>query len=100
MTELEKDLEEPKQKKKESQVRAEKKYLEKFDELKIRVPAGKKEMIKERAEELGLSVNAYLQKLITEDLEDIITLQRYYEEQRKIEQERQDRIDSENDIPY
>lgn len=65
---IEKDLEEPKPKKKESQVRAEKKYLEKFDELKIRVPAGKKEMIKERAEELGLSVNAYLQKLITDDL--------------------------------
>ena len=40
-----------------------------YDRINLIVPKGDKETIKNRAEELGLSLNAYINKLIQEDLE-------------------------------
>lgn len=49
-----------------SQVKA--KYNAKvYDFISLRVFKGEKEVIKERAESKGLSVNAYMNKLIEED---------------------------------
>ena len=45
-----------------------KKYLEKFDEIKLRLPAGNKDKIKEYAAMQGESVNAYINRLIEEDM--------------------------------
>ena len=43
-------------------------YLKNFEEVKIRVPLGGKDKIKERASGLGISVNAYIIELISCDL--------------------------------
>ena len=40
-----------------------------YDQLRVVVKKGEREVIKARAEELGLSLNAYINKLIHEDLE-------------------------------
>jgi predicted HicB family RNase H-like nuclease len=45
-----------------------KKYLQKFDEIKIRVPEGEKEKIQAYAKANGESVNAYIIRLIAEDM--------------------------------
>lgn len=66
-TKKEEGQEEPKPKKKESQARAEKKYLQKFDDIKVRVPEGQRKIIKAKAEEKGMSLNAYIQDLIKKD---------------------------------
>ena len=53
--------------KKEAQKKANNKYFEKFDDIKIRVPKGKKEEYKAQAAEHGLSLNAYIVQLIEAD---------------------------------
>lgn len=45
-----------------------KKYLEKFDEIKLRIPKGKKDKIKAHALSKGESVNSYINRLIEEDM--------------------------------
>ena len=52
-----------------AQQKAVAKYVrEHYDEIKIRVPQGMKDEIKERAEEFQESTNAYITRLIKEDL--------------------------------
>jgi predicted HicB family RNase H-like nuclease len=53
----------------EAQLRASKKYHEKFDDLRIRVPAGEKHVIEEHASSLGESVNAFVRRAIIETME-------------------------------
>lgn len=53
----------------EAKLRANKKYLNTLDETRIRMPRGKLSAIKARADELGMSVNAYINKLIDADLQ-------------------------------
>lgn len=43
------------------------KYHEKLDDIKIRVPKGKKEEYKAQAAEHGLSLNAYIVQLLEAD---------------------------------
>ena len=44
----------------EQRKEANKKYLEKFDEIKVRVPGGKKEEYKAKAEAEGKSLNQFI----------------------------------------
>lgn len=54
-----------------AQQRAVAKYMKaKYDEIKLLVPAGQKEIIKARAEAQGQSVNAYIKALIEKDMEE------------------------------
>lgn len=53
----------------EAQLRASKKYHEKFDDLRIRVPAGGKKIIEEHASSKGESVNAFVRRAIEEAME-------------------------------
>lgn len=48
----------------EAQKKANNKYFEKFDDIKVRVPAGKKTEYKAQAEAHGMSLNAYIIKLL------------------------------------
>lgn len=41
-----------------------------YDEIKIRMPKGKKATIQSRAESLGESVNGYINRLIDSDLKE------------------------------
>ncbi len=50
----------------EAQRKATDKYLEKFDEIRIRVPAGRKAEIKAHAEKLGQSMNSFVINAIDE----------------------------------
>ena len=50
-----------------AQKKANNKYFEKFDDIKVRVPAGKKEEYKAQAAAKGLSLNAYIIKLLESD---------------------------------
>ena len=43
--------------------------LEKYDRINVTVNKGDKEKIKERADALGLSINAYIRTLIQEDID-------------------------------
>lgn len=52
-----------------AQLKATSKYLEKFDDIKIRVPAGQREIIKAYAEKQGKSLNGYINDLINADIE-------------------------------
>ena len=40
-----------------------------YDQIKVLVKKGDRELIKARAEELGLSLNAYINKLIRDDMQ-------------------------------
>lgn len=51
----------------EAQKKANNKYFQKFDDIKIRVPAGMKAEYKAQAEAHGLSLNAYVVKLLEAD---------------------------------
>lgn len=52
-----------------AQQKAVTKYMkENYDEIKIRVPKGKKEIIKEYAESRNESVNGYINRVIDEDM--------------------------------
>ena len=54
----------------EAQKRATAKYHAKaYDEIKLRVKKGEKEIIAKQAEKKGLSVNSYIIKLIKKDIE-------------------------------
>lgn len=56
---------------KASQRKATDKYIkEKTDEIKIRVPKGKKEKIKEHAESTGESVNSFINRAINMTMEN------------------------------
>lgn len=52
-----------------AQRRATDKYLEKFDEIKIRLPRGQKEAIKAHAEAQGESVNSFINRAIQEAIQ-------------------------------
>ncbi len=49
--------------------RANQKYIDKLDELKIRVPDGFKDKIKSHAHAMGESVNGFVGRAITEAME-------------------------------
>lgn len=54
----------------EAQRRATDKYIaEKLDEIKLRVPKGKKDIIKAHAESMGESVNSFINRAVDEALE-------------------------------
>ena len=53
----------------EAQLRASKKYHQKFDDLRIRVPAGEKEIIEKHAASKGESVNAFVRRAVAEIME-------------------------------
>lgn len=48
----------------EAQLRATKKYHEKFDNLRIRVPAGEKQIIDQHAQAMGESTNSFVRRAI------------------------------------
>lgn len=52
----------------DAQKKATSKYFGKLDEIKIRVPKGQKAVIQARAQEKGLSLNAYIVSLIEKDM--------------------------------
>lgn len=52
----------------EQRKKANKKYLAKFDEIRIRVPNGKKEEYRQRAEAAGKSLNQYIVDCIEGDM--------------------------------
>lgn len=53
----------------EKQLNYSKKYLEKFDDIKIRVPKGKREEWKKIADNCGLSLNQFIIQTISEKIE-------------------------------
>lgn len=53
----------------EAQRRATEKYLQKLEEIKVRVPKGSKEAIKTHAEAHGQSVNGFINEAIDEKME-------------------------------
>ncbi|WP_368041583.1 hypothetical protein [Bittarella massiliensis (ex Durand et al. 2017)] len=53
----------------EARKRANQAYIDKQDEIKVRVPKGKKEEIKAHAESRGESVNGFVSRAITETME-------------------------------
>ena len=53
----------------EAQLRASKKYQQKFDKVQIRVPHDEKEMIDAHAESMGESVNTFVRRAISEAIE-------------------------------
>lgn len=75
----------------DAQKNANKKYLEKFEEIKIRVPRGMKEEIKYLAERNHQSMNEFIKSLIE--------YARYCNEVKKIEEEERERKEAANDIP-
>lgn len=52
----------------EAQKKGNKKYLSKFDDIKIRVPAGQREQLKAYAEEQGKSLNNLVIELLIADM--------------------------------
>ena len=50
-----------------------KRYLEKLDHITIRVQGGTKEKIKARAQQEGMSLNAYINALIQADMGEHLT---------------------------
>ena len=57
-----------------SQTKASAKYNAKaYEEIKLRVYKGQKEQIKAFAESQGLSLNGYINKLISEDMGEALT---------------------------
>lgn len=52
----------------EAQKKANNKYFERFDDIKIRVPKGKKDEYKAHAQSKGMSLNAYIISLIEADI--------------------------------
>ncbi len=52
-----------------AQRKATDKYLEKFDEMRVRAPAGRKTVIKAHAEAQGESLNAFINRAIDETME-------------------------------
>ncbi len=52
-----------------AQRRAADKYLEKFDEMRVRVPKGQKNIIKAHADTMQESLNGFIIRAITETME-------------------------------
>ena len=52
-----------------AQRKATDKYLEKFDEMRVRVPKGQKDIAKAHAESMGESLNAFISRAITETMQ-------------------------------
>lgn len=52
-----------------AQRKATEKYLEKFDEMRVRVPKGQKDIAKAHAESKGESLNAFISRAITETMD-------------------------------
>ena len=52
-----------------AQRKATDKYLEKFDEMRVRVPIGQKAIFKAHAEQLGDSLNSYIIRAMPETME-------------------------------
>ena len=52
----------------QAQLKANAKYLDKFDDIKIRVPKGERERYKQYAESKGKSLNALIIELIEQDM--------------------------------
>ena len=52
-----------------AQRKATDKYLEKFDEMRVRVPIGRKAIIKAHAETRGESLNGFIIRAIKETME-------------------------------
>lgn len=52
-----------------AQRKATDKYLEKFDEMRVRVPTGQKAFFKAHAEKQGESLNSYIIRAMTETME-------------------------------
>ena len=52
-----------------AQRKATDKYLEKFDEIRIRIPKGQKDTVKAHAEGRGESVNGFIGRAISETIE-------------------------------
>lgn len=52
-----------------AQRKATDKYLEKFDEMRVRVPKGQKNVAKAHAESKGESLNAFISRAITETMD-------------------------------
>ena len=53
----------------EARLRASKKYHEKLDEVKFRVPAGEGAVIKAHARQTGESTNAFIYRAVKETIE-------------------------------
>lgn len=53
----------------EAQLRASKKYHEKFDDLRIRVPLGEKVIIDEHAKSMNESTNSFVRRAICEAMQ-------------------------------
>lgn len=52
----------------EAQLRANRKYLKKQDNIQLRVPAGEKELIAKYAAENGESLNGFVRRAISETI--------------------------------
>ena len=52
-----------------AQRKATEKYLEKFDEMRVRVPAGQKAIFKAHAESRGESLNGFILRAMNETVE-------------------------------
>ncbi|MGN1231729.1 MAG: hypothetical protein ACI4TP_07495 [Anaerotignum sp.] len=52
-----------------AQRKATDKYLEKFDEMRVRVPIGEKARVKAHAQAQGESLNGFINRAITETME-------------------------------
>ena len=53
----------------EAQLKASRKYHEKFDDLRIRVPQGEKDIISSHAKNCGESLNTFVRRAIIETME-------------------------------
>lgn len=53
----------------EKQLKYAKKYLEGLDEIKIRLPKGEKDKIKNHADRIGESMNGFINRAINETME-------------------------------
>lgn len=53
----------------DAQIRASRKYREKFEYLQARVPADEKEVIVAHAEKMGESLNAFMRRAFAETME-------------------------------
>lgn len=53
----------------EAQLRASKKYHEKLDDIKIRVPKGERQMWQDHATKQGESLNAFVRRAVQDTIE-------------------------------
>ena len=57
----------------QSQLDASRKYANKFDDIKLRVPKGDREVIRRAAESTGVSVNEFICELVYAEVNRLIT---------------------------